>query len=257
MKKILKSKKSNNILIYIVISIFVIYISLTLYNIDRNYLLIEKIFKEIYYASSKIIYKDDFNNKYSSNIINSKIKYLEKENNTLKEVLDIKSTNKDYVASKVINRQANSWYNYVIINKGYKDNINIKDPVFNDKGLVGFISKTSKNTSEVMLLTRKSNNLSVAIEKENNTLSGVLDSYDKKRNLFKVTSVISKEKIEKGSAVSLSGYNNDLYKGMYVGKVVKELNDNYGLSKSLFVKSDVDFNNIDYLIVETKDINND
>lgn len=260
MKKIkIKNNRSiRKIVIGIVISIFIIYTSLVLSSINRNYFLLEKVFKEINLFINKITIKDNYNyNKFSSNVINSKIKYLEEENKNLKDILDIKSTNSNYIASKVINRLSNAWYNTITINSGYKNNIKVNDVVFNDKGLIGFISKISKNVSEVTLLTKKNNNISVLIETKEGSISGVLNSYDKNNNLFRVTDVISKNKINRDDKVVLSGYNNDSYKGIYVGKVVNVLNNNYGLSKTLIVKSDVEFNNINYVIIKTEGKIND
>ena len=260
MKKIkIKNNKSiRKIVMGIVISIFVVYVSLVLSSINRNYFLFEKVFKEINLIINKIVIKDNYNyNEFSSNVINSKIKYLEEENKNLKDILDIKSTNSNYIASKVINRLSNAWYNTVTISSGYKDNLRVGNAIFNDKGLIGFISKISKNVSEASLLTKKNNNISVLIETKEGSISGVLNSYDKNNNLFKVTDIISKSKINKNDKVVLSGYNNDSYKGIYVGKVVHILNNNYGLSKTLLVKSDVDFNNINYVIIKTEGKAND
>ena len=117
--------------------------------------------------------------------------------------------------------------------------------------MVGFVSKTSKSVSEVKLLTSVSddNMLSVLIELSGEDISGVLSGYDSKTGLFKVTDIMSKSKINVEDKVVLSGYGNYLYKGIYIGEVVKEEISNHGLSKTVWVSSNVNFDDILFTLV--------
>ena len=66
--------------------------------------------------------------------------------------------------------------------------------------------------------------------------------------MFKVSEVITKKESLKGLHVSLSGYNNETYKGIYVGTVEDEQISNYGLSKTVWVKSDVSFDDLLFVV---------
>ena len=124
-------------------------------------------------------------------------------------------------------------------------------PVVTENGLIGFISKSSSLISEVNLITNvsDSNMISILIESSDGLISGILSNYDSKNNLFKITDIMQKSNIEKGNRVVLSGYDNDSYKGIYLGKVVKQESDNYGLTKTVWLKSDNNFDDLLYVLV--------
>lgn len=248
-----KEKKNNKLIIKVtVILIFLFFIISVLVLSDRKYLYIESSFKTF---SSNInayfVNKIYSNNNISGDVIKSKIKVYEKENNELKKILDLKQTSEKYIAVQITNRTSEDFFNKIIISKGTNNGIKKGYPVIGSNGLVGFISKTSNHISEVNLLTNvsKNNMISVFIEQEDELISGFLAGYDRKMNLFKITDVTTKKQIKKDTKVILSGYNNELYKGIYVGKIVKEEDNNYGLSKTLWLKSDVNFDDILYLLV--------
>ena len=84
--------------------------------------------------------------------------------------------------------------------------------------------------------------ISVIIKSNENEIFGVLDNYDKKNNLFIVSNVISKNEIKINDNVML--YDN---KNIKIGNVSKIKNSNYGISKKVIVKSDVNFYNLNFL----------
>lgn len=239
-----KSKKNNFVILIFIIILFILTSIFFLTN--NNLFLIQKPFKSIMsYVNANIINKLYIDGKIDENVITSKIKYLEKENNELKEIIELNKTNTNYVAAEVINKNFSDINNKVDINKG---NLKINMPVINQNGLIGFISKTSKNTSEVSLITNLNDKkLTVLI---NNNISGILTEYNKKNKMFKITDVISKEEIKKDDLVTLSGYDNELYKGIFLGYVYSIESDGYGLSKIIWVKTNTDFDNLMYVLVE-------
>lgn len=239
-------------IIVIVICIFLFFISNTFLVIDRKYSIMESSFKRASALITGYFKSKLYEEKLSNNITNSKINYLEKENDKLKKSIDLKNTTPNTIIASVYNHNLLYWYNRLEIDKGTKSGIKINDPVINSEGLIGFISKTSNNVSEVVLLTNVNNSykVSVLIKNGDNYIPGMLSKYDNKTKLFKITNVTSKDKIEKSSSVVLSGYDKESYKDIYIGKVVKEKNSNYGLTKTIYVKSDVDFDNIMFVAVE-------
>lgn len=253
MKKINSKTSNKNILKVLVIFVFLFYISTFLVLSNRNYIFKESMFKSI---SSKVnfffIKRMYPNNKISDDVILSKTSYLEKENNELKRLLSLKETNTSYKAAEVINHIPETFFNTLEISKGYNDGIKKGNAVITNNGLVGFINKTSKNISEVKLITSVNENdmISVLIENDKDITSGILSDYDEEKDLFIVTDCLSKSIIKQGAKVILSGYENDLYKGIYIGKVVKDEVSNHGLGKTIWVKSDVNFNDILFVLVE-------
>ena len=247
-----KNSAKRNIIIIVVIFIFLFYVCLSFSVSQRKYLFIESAFKGVSSSINSFFIDKVYSAKWDSkNLVNYKIKHLKEENNKLKDALNLKKENEDYVCAKVVNHMANTWFNKLEINAGYDDGIYKDLPVVNSSGLVGFIGKTSKNVSEVKLLTSVSddNLISVIIEADGNKVAGMLSDYSFKNGLFKITNVTSKDDIPKNSSVVLSGYNSALYEGLYVGKVVKAKSDNYGLSRTIWVKPGVNFDDLMYVLV--------
>lgn len=262
MKKRLNGKEKYNkrkILSIIVIIIFLLYFSLVLNVSNRRFLYIEGFFKTISSCvNSFFIDKVYSSNDYRDNIVNSKIKYLEKENNNLKRILNLKEENTNYVVGKVINHISKTWFDKIEINVGFDEKISNDLPVINHEGLIGFISKTGKKVSEVKLLTSIDDDslISVMVETEaGGSVAGVLSGYDVNEGLFKISDVTNKTNVSKGDLVVLSGYDNGAYKGIYVGKVVKEEKEDYGLSRIIWVESSVNFDDLMFVVVPTMEVN--
>lgn len=244
------------------LTIFVVFFLLSFFIIsvfilaDRNYFLFEKTFKNISGKISHIIVNKIYsNNKLNENIISSKESYLKDENNKLRKMVSLKEKNELYEVCEVINHSSKLFYNTVEISKGYNYNIEKENPVINSEGLIGFIGKTSKNISEVKLLTsiNENNMLSVLINSNDNFTAGILSKYDKKQKLFLVTNVSSNSNVKVGDKVVLSGYNNELYKGIYIGDIKKIEDANYGLDKNVYVKSNVNFDDLLFVAVLTRE----
>lgn len=253
-RKINDTKK--NVVRVIVVFIFLIYICLALTVSNRRYLYIESIFKTISSSINSFFIDRLYSvEPISSNVINSKIKYLEEENNNLKETLNLKKDKTNYVVGKEVNRNSKTWFDKIEINQGYDKKITTGLPVINQNGLIGFVSKTGKKVSEVKLLTSidEDSLISVLIETESGPVSGFLSGYDKKTGLFKVSDVTSKLSIKQKDKVVLSGYDNDGLKGIYVGSVEKEEKTSFGLSKAIWVKSDVSFDDLMFVLVPVKE----
>lgn len=254
MKKALNGKNNKlglkKIIIIITIFIFVFFIVSTLITIDRKYFFIEKAFKNISSNLNRNILNRMYNEDecIGNNNYLSKIKQLEKENNELKEIINLKSTNTNYLTEYVIGRSNYNFYNKLEITNTNKTS-KVGMPVINKDGLIGFIDKTSKNVSEVNLLTNINEKklISVLIMSDEKEISGVLKEYDSKKKLFKITDIIDRNEIKEGDSVVLSGYQSN-YKGIYIGYVKKQENSDYGLTKTVWVKSNVNFNDIMYVI---------
>ncbi len=253
MSKVKKKLNTNNkkvrkkIILSIVLLIFLLFTSSCLVLIERNYFFAEKIFKDVSSKINSYVVSNFYSvNNSSSNVLLSKIEYLQKENNELRNNLKLDEKTYDYTDAQIINHTIKNWYDKVEISKGFNAGIKKDDVVISKQGLVGFVSKVSKNASEVSLITSVSDKkmLSVLVQTSYGNLSGVLKDYDLKKGLFKVTDVMSKNPILAGDKVVLSGYDNDLYKGIYIGMVVKEQTSNYGLSKTLWVESSVNFDDL-------------
>ncbi len=248
------NKRKKHTMIFIVILIFLLFISSFFALSNRRFLFIETGLKNMVskvneYFIDKLYDDDEFKDLMS----NSKISYLQKENNELRKNLSLKEVSQKYVTAEVTNRVAKTFLNQVGISKGYGDGIEKGLPVITPSGLVGFISRAGKDISEVRLLTsvNKNNMVSVLIDNDGTYISGVLSDYDVSKGMFKVTDVVAKTNSLVGKKVVLAGYDNEVYKGIYVGEVSKEEVSDHGLSKTIWVTSGVNFDDLLFVAVVT------
>jgi len=234
-----RNKNYDTIFIICLIPIL-LFISISLSNVNRNYFFIEKIIKKGNYYINKVFLKKQCTYNDNSKALKIYINKLEKDNNELRNVLKIKNSHKKIIVCDVFNK-----HNLIISKKveaSCSSKLKTNSYVFNNYGLVGYVSKSSKKISQIKLLTNLDKPISVIIKSNEKEIFGVLKKYDKKNDYFIVSNVISKELIKENDEVVL--YDD---KSIIVGRVIDIENDNYGLSKNIIVKSDVNFYDINLL----------
>ncbi len=200
----------HNYLVYILL-IFTILFRSTFLNIINNF-------------TSSLFIK---NNNFEVKLLQSEKKYLLNEYDSLINFKNNINIDSDYTITNII-KNSYGFNNLVINGSDYL----IGDEVVNAEGLIGIISKTIGNTSEVDYLYNT--NLVVKINDE----IGKISNHDKEGNLI---------------VTEISNYNNikinDLVYSVYgtfLGKIIKikyDVLDNY-----LTVKT-VDLNNLNYVAV--------
>ena len=178
---------------------------------------------------------------------------LEKEIQELKEVLDLKTTLTEYtpINATILSRNKNYWFNQIMIDKGSKDGIKKDMAVITKHGLVGKISCVYSHSSEIKLITCDDVNfkVSVAIQTNSGDSYAILNGYDAKRELVTVTGVDKMSDVKKGDTITTSGLGGMFPSGIYIGVVEEVKDDKYDLSKTLYIKTSQDFNNIHYVTV--------
>ena len=83
------------------------------------------------------------------------------------------------------------------------------------------------------------------------TITGNQESrnVDKKKNEILVSGVDSNIDIKKDDSVTTSGLGGMFPRGIYIGKVESISTDKYGLSKTLAIKTNQNFNSIHYVTI--------
>ena len=158
------------------------------------------------------------------------------ENELLKREIELLrniSVSESKVA-KVIVRDIYSFYDEIIIDLGSSD-VQVKDLVINEDGLVGVVYKVSKNKSYVKLLT---SNYKISVK--------LGDTYGIYNN-GSITMLDKYSDIKVGEKVYTSGLDESLG-DVYIGEVIKVYYDQEGLGKSVDVKY-VDNSNLNYVVV--------
>ena len=257
-KKRQKQKKKIIIFISCIAVFLLLFASVSL---TRKYSFIESGLKDIAMVFNKIIMypftslnNDKDKDLSKSYIIQKNVNgSLENEIQELKEALELNKTLTEYdtVVTTVLSRNKSYWFNTITIDKGKKSKITEDMVVVTKNGLVGKISKVSENSSEVKLITSDDINykVSVSISTENGDTYAILNGYDNKTGLLKVTGVDKTYDIKEGNQVLTSGLGGKEPRGIFIGTVKKIKTDKYNLSKTLYLQTGQDFDKIHYLTV--------
>ena len=253
-----KHKKKIIIISIIVVIIILLLVSLL---VDRKSTKFESIIKTLFITINKVIMKpftsfkkDNLTNKNESYTIQKNVNSsLEKEIQELKDALELNKTLTEYtpVNATILSRNKSYWFNTITIDKGSKHGLKKNMAVITKNGLIGKLSKVYKNSSEVKLITSDDLNFKVSVAIKTNEVDNyaILNGYDKKSNLIKATGIDKTTEINNGDTVLTSGLGEMFPAGIYIGTVEKVESDKYNLSKTVFIKTYQNFNDIHYVTV--------
>lgn len=258
-KKRIKDKKNKYFII--LTSILIIILLAVSFYFNRKVYFIENTLKYVTTFTNKVIiypfkiYNNDKNiDQSKSYLIQKNVnESLEKEVEELKKQLELNKTLTEYKAinATILSRNKSYWFNNMIIDKGSKNGIKEGMAVITKNGLVGKISKVYKTSSEIKLITSDDTNykVSVSIKTNDSENIGILNGYDPKNGLIKITGVDKNSKVDIDNEVLTSGLGGVFPGGIYIGTVSKIESDKYNLSNNIYIKTTQDFNNIHYVTV--------
>lgn len=183
---------------------------------------------------------------------------LKKQLDDMKELLNIDETIAEYsyLNANVISRNIDYWNDTVIINKGEHDGIESGMPVVVGMNLVGKVISTSTFNSTVRLLTATNivDKISVKINNNGNYIYGILNGYNIETGTYIIEGISQNVDIENDSIVTTTGMGDIYPSGIVIGNVTGITTDTFDLSKILEVKSNVDFDNINYVTVLRRNV---
>ena len=121
--------------------------------------------------------------------------------------------------------------------------------VIDRNGLIGKISHTTKNMSEIKLITTNdvNNKTSVVIQDGNEKTYGIINGYN--NNNLEVTITSSKTEIKENLNVLTTGMGGIYPSGILVGKTVGIKNLKYDVGLIVLVKPFSNFDNLKYVSV--------
>jgi len=97
--------------------------------------------------------------------INQTLQDLDAENQKLREALKYRQrSNFKLVPARVIARNASTWWNTVMIDRGFEDGIESDMAVITESGLVGKTTTVAKNISTVVLVSDETCKVAVSVE---------------------------------------------------------------------------------------------
>ncbi len=242
--------RRNQIVVYFALLILVFaFASFTVYEKQGNYP--GEAFLKNIIASIQNIITPKYQVNYQE-VVENFDKEKEEELANLRSLLDLQENSSyDLEHASTIHRQASFYFSEVTVNKGQNDGIKEGMLAITEKGLLGKVKSTTKDTANIKLLTAKDDSfkVAVAVYSKENIYNGIITGYDEDTNEILVTSIRSQSDIEIGSKVETNALGNLYPKGIEVGTVAKIEMDSVGVSKILRIKSEVDFNNVKYVSI--------
>lgn len=155
----------------------------------------------------------------------------------------------ELVHARVIGRGPDNWFSTLTINRGEADGIFKDAAVINAQGVVGRVSKVTKHTATVTLITDRTAGVGARVERmlPNDRDNGVIngDGADVlKLRLFSRDAVV-----KVGDIIVTSGLSHFYPPGLMIGTVTEVGHAEYGLMPVATVVPAVDFDRIEWVSV--------
>lgn len=187
------------------------------------------------YKNENIMLREKLNELYEQ--IRDKEK-TDKENEKLREMLDIEQRNPDYEWSapcSVIARNANDIYGGFTIDKGSNDGIELHDPVFTTIGLVGVITEVSPSYSVVTSILSSDVTIG-AISSESDTVGIIENDVKYSVDGYCLMSYINKNSSLKVGEVVLTSGGSVFPSDLTIGVIKEIYSDSNGLTLHAIVE---------------------
>ena len=164
---------------------------------------------------------------------------LEKENQRLREMLELKQKNEDFRFSEpcdVVSHNANDMYGGFMVNKGKNDGISQNDPVITTAGLVGRVTSVADNYARITTIISPEVNVGVYTMRTKTT--GVIenDVSSAEKELCLMSDILKDADIEVGDIIFTSGKSGLFPADILVGTVTEVYDDPNGLTKHALIQ---------------------
>ena len=181
---------------------------------------------------------------------NLKLKEVEKENQTLREFLEI-NPRKDFktALAQIISKDISQ--DIILVNKGISDGIKENMPVItSEKTLLGKISEVYEKFSKVTLITNKKNSFDVEVQREDKNIQGLA----KGKGGFCLTLdlIPQNEELFTGEKVSTSNLGGVFPVGLFVGEIKKVVKSDVEPFQSIEISPGFDIKKLNNLFIITE-----
>lgn len=168
----------------------------------------------------------------------------------LKQLLNFKEAyNFETVACNVIGRNVQGYLKYLIIDRGEKDGVEVRDPVISFNGLVGRVNEVFHSSSQVVVVLNLNSNVSVMNSRTRAV--GILRG-DGRGHLF-VDYYDRLDDAHEGDVMITSGLGGLYPKGLPVGTIDTITKNRTGLFQKIGVEQSVDFYKLENVLIVKRD----
>ncbi len=156
-------------------------------------------------------------------------------------------TTRQYQTAYVIGRDTTGLLRSIIIDRGSRDGISVGMPVVTDLGLVGRVFRVAATTAQVQLVTDTNSYVNARLQ----TSRGEGSVVGTASGDLRLTFVPLNDEIKDGDSVVTSGIGGKFPRGIVIGQVTTSRLDDSKLFQEAVVRSLVDFNRLEIVLVVT------
>ena len=178
---------------------------------------------------------------------------LEEQVASLEETLEtgISLTSYDTINATTVMRNVDQWHDFIVINKGKQHGIETNMAVLSKEGfLIGKVITVNEVSSKVKLIKNQDfgSKVSALIDGKENSI-GTVEGYDYLNDELVMTQVSKDVVVEEGDAVITSGLGGVYPRALLIGYVDRVEVSKDGLTQTLYLKGEKNYNNMDYVII--------
>lgn len=178
-----------------------------------------------------------------------RLEELERENRRLRELLDFKQEiSTPMLPAEIIATSPTPWMDTFVVDKGTRDGVQQGMPVVSERGIVGYILKTTRFVSTVMVLTHYNCRVDAIDQRtrSHGVVGGLLEGQCRFFN------VLRSEDISEGDLVVTSGFGDRFPRGLLIGVIHKIKKRPFGLFQEAEIVPSVDFSKLEEVYVLLK-----
>ena len=193
---------------------------------------------------------------FNEQVLSIELEQLKIENESLKELLEIRETLNDFetINAVTIGRNPDQWHNFITIDKGSQEGVEVDMAVLSKEGyLIGRVIEVNQISSRVQLNNYQNTTSKVAAIVSGEPESfGILQGYDSLTGELIMTGVDRDIEIEEGAQVITSGLGGVTPSGLLIGYVDRTEISAEGLTQTLYINSGMDYNSLDFVILVSR-----
>jgi rod shape-determining protein MreC len=172
------------------------------------------------------------------------------ENQRLRRLLDFKSTiQAETIPAQVVLHDLTGWFQTLMVDKGFRDQLAPDMAVVNDEGVVGRVLDVSDRYARVLLLTDPGSSIDAVIQR--NRVRGIVSGKDANTCFLKY--VRANLDVQVGDLLTTSGKDDIFPKGLRLGTVTAVYKDPLDLFQRIEVKPLVRLSALEELLVIKRD----
>lgn len=179
---------------------------------------------------------------------------LEKENDRLKRMLELRKDNPDLemTAASVAADEPSNWFSGFTIDKGKNSGIAQNNIVVSEDGfLIGKVVEAGANWASVMTITDPGFSAGVMIERSRDLAIAEGDAELRTKRRFRLANMSRAADVQEGDYVTTTGLGGIFPAGFRLGKVAEISEDSVTMTKTAYVDLCVDMSNLRDVFVIT------